>query len=123
MVDFLIIGGGQPAGQKDILKLIIEGKIWFGVKKWNENVYFIPGEYLKDRKTDRSYKEIDGEVMTTINIICWWTNLKHNKIRKLELKKMYEEGKYEKFDYVDCINIDDVRDGRRLRKRNSRCQT
>lgn len=75
MVDFLLIGGGQAASSSDILRLIIDRKIWFGVKKWSENVYFIPGEYSDEMMTKRSYKECDGEVMTTINICVWWTNI------------------------------------------------
>ena len=112
MVDFLIIGGGQSAGQKDILKLIIDGKIWFGVKEWWKRMYFTIPEYDdKKRSEDRNDTIlVDGDRKIAVNIICWWTNLEHNKRRKLELKERYEEGKYEKFDYVDCINIDDVRD-------------
>lgn len=92
------------------MKLIIDGKIWFGVKKWSENVYFIPGDYSDDRRTDRSYKEKDGEVMTTINICVWWTNIDHHQRRKLECTRSYVEGEYRMFDDTDIINIDDIRD-------------
>ena len=110
MVDFLIIGGGQAASSSDILRLIIERKIWFGVKKWSENVYFIPGEYSDEMMTKRSYKECDGEVMTTINICVWWTNIEHNHRRPLECSREYKEGDYKKFDGTNIINIDDIRD-------------
>ena len=105
-----MIGGGQAASSSDILRLIIDRKIWFGVKKWSENVYFIPGEYSDEMMTKRSYKECDGEVMTTINICVWWTNIEHNHRRPLECSREYREGEYKKFDGTNIINIDDIRD-------------
>ena len=89
MVDFLIIGGGQCEGYKDIFYMIKEGKIRFGV---SESLCFIHKDGVK---------HINSR---------WFTNLDpHKEVDFLDLKD-YEEWKYERFDNYDAINIDRTED-------------
>lgn len=93
MKKFLIIGNMNAVTHMEVIPLIKDNKVWFGVSK-------------------RSMDFIISDNGDTVNVNArWFTNLEHNKRPKpLDLTQTYSADIYPKYDNYDAINVDKTKD-------------
>ena len=90
---FLIIGNQNAIHYKEVLKLIMENKIWLG---YNNNA--------------KTFGKPDGSTQTLGNT-GWFTNLEIEKRHEdLILYKKYTPEAYPKYDNYNAINVDKIAD-------------
>lgn len=78
-----------------------EGKLWFGTRSNFTMRFRIPNDY-------ENYSFIDeyGVKYARISCISWYTNVNHGqKNPPLELTETYEEGKYDRYENYDAIEV------------------
>ena len=106
---FLILGTNAIPSYLETFQYIKNNQLWTGVQSYNTNMKFeIPDDC-------ENYKYIieNDKKLTSINGICWWTNIEHNyRPAPLELKKTYygNEEAYPKYDNCDAINVNKTKD-------------
>ena len=78
---------------KEIFPKIKEHKVWFGYKYNGSYSYILP----------------NGEECVVGGPV-WLTNLENNKKESMDLTEQYVEGKYERYDNYDAINVNKTKD-------------
>jgi len=105
---FLIIGHQNNVTYKDIFKLIMNNKIWFGFGFKGGAAHFINKHY-ENYATSTDKKE----GMIRVSGVHWFTNIEHSKRNEdLRLWKSYYENEedYPKYDNYDCIEVSKVKE-------------
>ena len=102
---FLVIGQPDDATSNVMFNLIQDNEVFTGVTKYNGKMDFVvPDTYSDYKKMDRNGNKI---VPVTI---CWYTNMKSNiGTKPLELKTKYNPVDHPKYDDIDAIHIDKVK--------------
>lgn len=117
---FLIIGNMNAITYKEIFPLIKENKMWLGATNFNVGMYFV---VPKDFVYATSYKferERNGEKVNRVPGVCWYSNLDHGRRHQpiplmtmadnLKFdKKLREQGKYDKYDNYDALEVSFVK--------------
>ena len=89
---FLVVGNYNSVTYKEIFPLFKNNKMWIGVSPRSMD-FILP---------DKSIVKVNA---------CWFTNLPHNKrSQKIILYKNYTPKDYSKYDNLDAINVDKVKD-------------
>ncbi len=104
-IDFIIIGNTNALVYSEVFELFQRNKMRTGYTNFNIGMYFrVPCHY-------KYSKIIDGEPCVRVSSSCWYTTLPVEKHKeKLELKKVYSEQDYPKYDNYDAININNYND-------------
>jgi len=103
---FLIIGNTNAITYKEVFPLIKENKLWLGVSSFNTGMYFLVGDDFVYADSYKFDKEKDGEKVSRVASVCWYTNLDHKKRHEeLILYKKYNEEEFPKYDNYDAINV------------------
>jgi len=105
---FIIIGHQNAITYKEIFKLIMDNKMWFGYG-FNRNCAHFINPHYEDYASDADHKE----GMIRVSGVVWFTNLDTTKRHEnLILYKKYHgnENDYPKYDNYDAINVDKTKD-------------
>ena len=109
---FLIIGNINSITNKEIFKLVQDGKAWLGVNRGNGfSGFIIPAYYEPYMK--KTWMDESGNIITPTNNCLWLTNLNHSmRHEDIPLTKNYygHEHEYPRYDNYDGINVDMVKD-------------
>lgn len=102
---FLIIGNKNAVTYKEIFPLLMDNKIWVGVRPMNKDFWL----YVPDGEP---YEKLDEEGKHIKHIMgCWYTNLNHKKRNEeLKLFKRYTPEEFPKYDNYDAIEVGKVTD-------------
>lgn len=107
---FIIFGNMNMLVYKDVFLRILNNELWFGYT-FNKNCYFqIPYNY---DQFDEAYtlSQNDGYKYAKLPAITIFTNVDVNKRHEsLSLQQSYNADKYMKYDNLDAINVDRVKD-------------
>lgn len=107
MTDFLILGLGQSFKYGSVFPLFIQKKMWLGTEDFSHHFWFNVADGYDITKSFK--KDKDGRIIVNVNGCTWFTNMDHPfRHKKVELKEVYEEGKYKKIDGTDIINVDSI---------------
>ena len=90
---FITLGNVNCLTYKEIFPKIKEHKVWFGYKYNGSYNYILP----------------NGEECVVGGPV-WLTNLENNKNESMDLTEQYVEGKYERYDNYDAINVNKTKD-------------
>ena len=102
---FLVIGDFNSVVCKDIFPHMINGDIQFGFT--NPYEFIVPDRYKGNCFVDKK----DGLRKTRLGKTVWYTNIKHNTIRKpIPLTAKYSPKKYPKCDNFDAIWVENIKD-------------
>ena len=102
---FLILGNKNAVTYKEIFPLIMQNKMWIGVRNINQDFWFTVPE-------GEAYEKIDDTGLKLKHIMaCWYTNLEHKK--RNEEMRFYERyydnpEKYPKYDNYYAIEVSKV---------------
>jgi len=109
--EFIIIGNMNAITYKEVFQIIQANKLWLGVTNFNKGMYFkVPNDFVYS-DTYKFEKEQNGEKVSRVAGVCWFTNVQHNKrSQELILYKEYTPEEYPKYDNYDAINVDKVKD-------------
>ena len=105
---FLIIGNLNAITYKEIFPLIMNNRLWLGVKSGNM-AFQVPDTY--EERITRFCVDDEGRQSVKVGGVSWFTNLDHNKRHeKLELHMHYygNEEHYPKYDNFDAINVNKI---------------
>ncbi len=106
---FLIIGNTNGITYKEIFPFIKENKMWLGVSSFNCGMYFIVDNDFEYASTYKFDRERNGEKVSRVSSVCWFTNIDHNKRNTpLDLYKRYNAEEYPKYDNYDAIEVSKV---------------
>ena len=96
MVDFLVIGLFQSFKYANVFPLFMEKRVHFGTKMigMGEHMWFRVSEEVG--KSKKYIDEKGGNIYTDVSGVSWLTTLDHNVKMKVDLKEIYEDGKYKK---------------------------
>lgn len=106
---FLIIGNNQAVAYKEILPLMIKGKIWIGYERGNTTFGF-PKTYQP--KEVMIWYDKNGNPWKCVSI-CWYTDLgSMRKGRPLRLIREFKghEDEFQMLDGTKTININSLKD-------------
>ena len=104
MKKFIILGTTNPITYKDIFTLVKECKIFTG-KGVNLTLWF-----QMNPKAEK-YEYVDEQGNKIGGIMCtWWQNVKNIYTSEFWPLQKYEEGKHQKYDNIDAINVDRATD-------------
>ena len=115
---FLIIGNMNAITYKEVFPLIKANKMWLGATNFNTGMYFkVPSDFTY-AESYKFLKETNGEKVSRVPGVCWFTNLNHGKRHQpLQLMTMennlvgskHKEVKvtsgYQKYDNYDAIEV------------------
>lgn len=102
---FLVIGDFNSIVCKDIFPCMLNGNIQFGFTRPCE--FIVPDRYKGSCFVDKK----DGLRKTKLGKTVWYTNIKHNTIRKpITLTAKYSVKKYPKCDNFDAIWVENIKD-------------
>lgn len=108
---FLIIGNLNSVICKDIFPLVKNNKLWFGVSKTSNGVYFRVPKDFEYGDTYKFDKICDGVNVARMQSIRWFTNIDNdNRHYPLDLYKKYNPTEFPKYDNYDAINVNKVCD-------------
>lgn len=112
---FIIIGNLNALAYVDVFPRIKDKSVWLGARKLNKTQYFEVPEWLQEylineSKNDSGYKIIDSKIYGRLSNCCWLTNMNHDVIRYFDGDKLYNPEKYSKYDNIDAIEINKVKD-------------
>ena len=109
---FLIIGNMNAIHYKEVFPLIMENKIWTGVKPFGGGMNMIQSAKDFDPSKTKSYTINErGQIIKNIMGVIWFTNLDHNKRHEeLDLVCHYSEEEYPSYDNYDAIDVSKVQD-------------
>ena len=110
MVDFLVIGLFQSFKYANVFPLFMEKRVHFGTKMigMGEHIWFRVSKEVG--KSKKYIDEKDGNIYTDVSGVSWLTTLDHNVKMEVDLKEIYEDGKYKKIDGTDIINVNSIND-------------
>jgi hypothetical protein len=103
--DFIILGNINAVTYVDIFPHIKSGKILPGVNFNVSEDFKVPAEYEKLVKTKRNG---EGELISTISNISWYTTLTHGKFKGLTPTMTFEKDSYCKYDNYDAVDVPKV---------------
>ena len=99
---FLILGNKNAVTYKEIFSLIMQNKMWIGVRNMNQDLWLYVPEGEKYEKIDEYGRKVK-HIMA-----CWFTNLEHKR-RNEEMilyRSYYEDpSQYPKYDNYDAIEV------------------
>ena len=102
---FLVIGDFNSVVCKDIFPYLLNGSIQFGFTRPCE--FIVPNEYKKTCFIDKK----DGLKKTKLGKTVWYTNIKHNTIKKpINLTAKFSSKKYPKCDNFNAIWVENIKD-------------
>lgn len=111
---FIILGNLNSVTYKNIYKMIIQDKIWFGVtgRGGKAKKFRVSSEYNLCATGENNYWiDENGDKFIRVSGVRWFTNLEHNIEPKfLELTKTYNKKDYPKYDNKDAINVNKTKD-------------
>ena len=103
---FLIIGNTNAITYKEVFPLIKENKLWLGVSSFNTGMYFLVGDDFVYADSYKFDKEKDGEKVSRVASVCWYTNLDHKKRHEeMILYKKYNEEEFPQYDNYKAIEV------------------
>jgi hypothetical protein len=116
--EFLIIGNINAITYRELFPLIQENRLWLGATNFNKGMYFkVPAGFIY-ADTYKFEREQNGEQVSRVPGVCWFTNLDHGRRhRPLPLMKMEENLKYsrhkeikgktsyDKYENYDAIDV------------------
>ena len=103
--DFIIIGNQNSITYKEILPLIVSGKIWYGASIHSHGRDFrVPEDYplraYEYRTDEKGYKYIN------VKGVRWFTNVDYEqRHEEMILYKKYDPAQYPKYDNYDAIEV------------------
>ena len=106
MKKFLIIGNFNAIGYKEIFPLIMDNKLWLGVRPATGGMWFI----IDEETSCGTKKVVDDKLLGNTKSI-WFTNLDHKRRHEeIILYKKYSEEEFPKYDNYDAIEVSKVCD-------------
>lgn len=101
---FIILGNNNAIICKEIFPLIKDNKLWLGYNSNKTFEFRVPDGYKFSREDDNGkYGKVPA--------ISWFTNLETKKrTEDLLLFRSYNEKDYPKYDHIDAIKVDKVKD-------------
>ena len=98
---FIVIGNNNAITCKNMWNYFTEGKLWFGIRSNFTMRFRIPNDY-----ENYSFIDENGVKYTRLSCISWYTNVNHGQNNPpLELTETYEEGKYDRYENYDAIEV------------------
>jgi len=109
---FLIIGRTNFYGFKDVFPLLKDNRVWTGRSRPSSSKFYVKNDSFDLQASDNNKITKKGTIITSINGIRWFTNLKTAyKQPPLDMRGVYyTPEKYPKYDNYDAINVDKVAD-------------
>lgn len=107
---FVIIGNLNALTYRDIFKLVIENKLWFGHSIHSGDREFrVPQDYPLNAAGSRVDEE--GNKYIRVKGVRWFTNLDYiERHEDLILYKKYNSDEFSIYDNYDAINVDKTKD-------------
>lgn len=106
--DFVIVGNINNITYREILPLVVTGKVWCGYN-YGHFWFKVPDSY-EAKKTDFKVDE-QGQKWRRMGNICWFTNLDIEKRHEnMPLFRNYSPEQYPKYDNYDAIHISQTAD-------------
>jgi hypothetical protein len=106
---FLILGDQNAVTYKEVFRLIMEDKLWFGYDNGGTKWFQVPDDY--DIQTESRKKIENGKKYFSMGRIYWYTNLDVSKRHEyLTLYKKYTIEEYPHYANYDAIEVSKVTD-------------
>lgn len=103
--DFITLGNINAVTYVDIFPHIRDGKILTGVNFDVSEEFTVPDSYKGIVKTTIND---EGLLVSKIQNIAWYTSLKHNIEKRMELTKNFNKNTYEEYDNYDAIEVSKI---------------
>lgn len=118
---FIVIGNDNAVTYKEVFPYIKDNKMWHGYTRYRSGCYFHVNDDFIYASTYKYLREMNGGKVSRVNNVCWFTNIKKNKVSDLFMYETYyeEDGvtprqgselRYPKYDNYDAINVDKVKE-------------
>lgn len=107
---FVVIGNLNAITYKEVFRLVLEGKLWFGKSIHSGDREFgVPNDYPLNAAGCRI--DANGNRFIRVKGVRWFTNLDYpERHEPLILYKEYSAEEYPRYDNYDAINVDKTAD-------------
>ena len=116
--EFVIIGNMNAITYKEVFPEIKNNKIWLGATNFNRGMYFKVPENFEYADTYKFDREQNGEKVSRVPGVCWFTNIEHGRRHEVlplmtmednlkfsKHKEIIGQSSYVKYENYDAIDI------------------